>query len=145
MRQIKKHKIMRTTISLSSEIYDLIAKYAEHFQFKLGPRISVSSVIEEAIGISFPIMFDRIQKEGQTLKEFLDQRASDIEYKLSFNVNRAEILAIMREATYYQNSCANFFLKDQSTDQIAEYQEYMLKFLFAYQIGVNKLKEIKSL
>lgn len=96
---------MRTTITLSPEIHDLLREYLKHFSKRLGTRISLSSIIEEAVNASLPLMLLRMHQKGEDKFDFLIRRKDDLKRRLTHDLTRMEIIAIMREISFYIEYC----------------------------------------
>ncbi|HUI90845.1 MAG TPA: hypothetical protein VLX68_01230 [Chitinivibrionales bacterium] len=136
---------MRTTVTLSPEAEDLLQQYVTYLATRLGPRASMSSVIEEALNIALPILFDRVPEKGESPREFLDRRAKNLMNRISqANMTETEVLTLMREATRCQDECRGLLLsKDKSNtmNQVKEYQECLQSFLNVYNAGAERLNK----
>ena len=136
---------MRTTINVSPETMNLLQQYVEYFQKRFGSRVSMSSAIEEGLGIALPLMYERIPQKGETPREFLLRRASDLERCILNNeLTETEVLTLMREANNYQDDCRQLLLsnsKGNSMDQIEIYQDCLKAFLATYNAGAGRLNK----
>jgi hypothetical protein len=69
---------MRTTITLSPLVFKFLKIYVKNLKPKMGPRINLSSSIDEAIEIACPVMFSRLQRKGESEKAFYLRRIADL-------------------------------------------------------------------
>ena len=138
-------EMMRTTVTLSPEMAGLLDQYVSYFAARLGSRVSTSTVIEEALGIALPMMFERVPEKGESPREFLDRRAKDLKNRLSKDdLTEPEALALMREANRCQDECRSLLLSNgrgSSMEQVNEYQECLRAFMSAYNAGAERLNK----
>lgn len=136
---------MRTSINLSPELSDLINRYVSALSQRLGPRVSVSTAIEEAVGIGMPLMIERIPQKGETPHDFLMRRAESLRLRLQNEaLTEEETLTLMREAIRFHDDCKSLLLakgRSNTIDEVEAYHECIQAFLSAYNAGAERLNK----
>jgi len=138
---------MRTTITISDDLMSFLKQHAKDSKKYLGwSNISISSIIEESISLSLPILYERIPKKAENPYDFFIRITKILKEKaLRPNLTEMEILTIMREIRYYQNHCLTLMTihgEESHAQKASKFHECFGKLLEVHEICTINLRNV---
>lgn len=132
---------MRTTVTIHDQLFDQITGYVAATDKLARRKITISEAIETCIGLSLPLLVERLPLAAERPEDTLRRRSSALQAKIeSPGLSDAEVEHLMREALALQDDARAAFLR-QAPRQVdtEKYRACLDLALKVYNTGALRL------